>query len=359
MKRILQKVNAFLWRSRRAIFYRDMADAFRRKVGLRDFLAREEANCKMLKDKQGLSVMKRLSARYASGNGGTLRELMSGVAPASDLMLLAAVDDAGGAKPVALEKAADAVEFQQRSVKTLLTNLVTPAVAVPIVGAICIVTSEIITGIAANAPKSVWDGFNGQVRVLADVINAYWGALSAGLAAGVPLVIYLFPRWIGKYRLKADNLPAFSLYRDYNAAVVLSALAMMIGSGKTMRQSLDDLRASASPWLRWQLQRIISSLENNPTDYMAAFGRGLMPVSVRARLASLLDSAKSFDSALVSLGSSEVQRLEGSVKLSAQAVNWTLTGVLVSVAVVLSIGQMTIASALSREAEPSRLMQKR
>ena len=129
--------------------------------------------------------------------------------------------------------------------------------------------------------------------------------------------------------------------------------------GFVVEQALEDLRLNATPWLGWHLQRVINSLDDNPTDYMAAFSRGLMPRSVRARLNSLLDSSKSFDVALVTLGTSEVKRLEGAVKVSAETVNWTLTGALVALAVLLSIGQMTIASALSNESDPVKLMQKR
>lgn len=359
MRKILIKLAAFLWMFRRTLFYRDMADAFKRKVSIRDFLQREVDNARLLKDETTLLFMKSLANRYASGNGASLRELMYGIAPASDMMLLSAVDDATEGKAEALERAAEAVDFQIRSFKTLMISLATPAIALPLVGALCIITSEIIASIARDAPPSVWVGFNGLVRLIAEFINAHWGKVFLGIVAAVVFIIWQLPRWTGPYRVKADNLPGFSLYRDYNAAVVLSAMSMMIGSGKTMKQALEDLRLNATPWLRWHLQRVINSLDDNPTDYMAAFSRGLMPLSVRARLNSLLDSSKSFDVALVALGTSEVKRLEGAVKVSAETVNWTLTGALVALAVVLSIGQMTIASALSNESDPVKLMQKR
>lgn len=357
MNKIILRIVAFFWMFRRSLFYRDLADAFERKVTIRDFLQRELENARMLKDDIGKTILKALITRYSSGNGGTLSSLMHGIAPRSDLMLLSAVDDSGDAKAQSLSRAADAVDFQIRSIKTLSVSLVTPAIAVPIVGVLCVITSDIVAGIARDAPPHIWTGFNGLVKMLADFINAHWGKVLMSMLISVAAAIFVLPRWVGVYRLKMDSMPGFSLYRDYNAAVVLSAMAMMIGSGKTLRQALDDLRPNATPWLRWHLQRVINSLEDNPTDYLGAFSRGLMPMSVRARLNSLTDSSKSFDVALVSMGTSEVKRLEGAVKVSAETVNWTLTGFLVSIAVVLSIGQMTIASALSRESDPSKLMQ--
>jgi hypothetical protein len=359
MKKIILKLAALLWMFGRSNFYRDMADAFDRKVSIRDFLQREVDNARMLKDETTLLIMKSLVRRYASGSGSSLRELLYGIAPASDMMLLSAVDDAVEGKAEALKRAAEAVDFQIRTFKTILISLATPAIAMPLVGALCVITSEIIASIARDAPASVWVGFNGIVRIIAEFINAHWGKVFLAICATAIFIVWQLPRWTGPSRVRVDSLPGFALYRDYNAAVVLSAMSMMIGSGKTMRQALEDLRLSATPWLRWHLQRVINSLDSNPTDYLAAFSRGLMPLSVRARLNSLLDSSKSFDVALVSLGASEVKRLEGAVKVSAEMVNWTLTGALVALAVVLSIGQMTIASALSTESDPIKLMQKR
>jgi len=356
MNKIIFELTALLWMVHRATFYRDLADAFRRVVGLRDFLEREMSNARLLKDSMRHTIMRALSVRYASGHGTNLQDLMRGIAPQSDQMLLAAVDYAGNNKPEALDKAAAAVEFQLKSLRVLAINLAMPAVAVPIVGALCVITAGIITSIAASAPASVWQGFNGQVRWLAEVINNYSAQLAIGLLVFIAVIVRIMPRWIGPYRLIADNWPGFSLYRDFQSAIVLSTLAMMLSSGKTLRQAVEDMLPTASRWLRWQLQRILNSLEDNPNDYVAAFSKGLMPMTVRARIATLLDSSKSFDQVLVTLGSTEVDRLGKTVEISAKSVNGALTGFLVVIAVILSIGQMTIASALSSAADPSKLM---
>src|SRR5687768_8166143 len=112
MNGLIFKLVALLWMKDRATFYRDLADAFRRAVGVRDFLDREMSNSRLLKDGIRFRVMHTLSVRYASGHGTTLQDLLRGIAPHSDQMLLAAVDYAGSNKPDALEKAAAAVDFQ-------------------------------------------------------------------------------------------------------------------------------------------------------------------------------------------------------------------------------------------------------
>ena len=356
--RLILKLHCFLWSFKRADFYRDLADALSRKVAIRDQLERAASNALMLQDGTSLRVMRALGARLAAGQGTSLAELMRGIAPHSDQMLMQAVDDAGADRAQALELTADAVDFQRRTLVTIASEMVVPLMAIPMVGILSVILAQVIVGISADTPPEVWTGFNGFVRLLAESINEYSILIGAALVASIATLLYQLPRWTGNARLKADKLPIFGLYRDYNAAIVLSALAMMIRSGKTMREALEALRSNARPWLRWHLTRIITSIEDNPNDYLSAFSRGLMPPPVRARLASLLDSAKSFGDALIVLGASEVKSLEKRVNVSAVSANWTLTGFFATIAIVLSIGMMTISTALSDEADPSRMLQR-
>lgn len=358
MNKIFIKVAFFIWSFDRGLFYRDLADAFRRETTLKDFLERELANARMVKAGIRTTVMQHLVARFATGQALTLSELMCKAVPSSDLMLLAAVDDADK-KSTALESAADAVDFQVRSLKILASNLAIPAISLPVVGVICLVSADIIALIAKSAPPTIWIGFNGGVRFVAEVVNDYWMHVLIALIALIAMFSASLSRWTGRLRLKADNIPGFALYRDYNAAVVLSALAMMMGAKKPLVECLEDLKKASSPWLRWHIQRILFALEDNPNDYSAAFSRGLMPAAVRSRLATLMDSSKSFDSALIILGSAEVKRLESSVRVSAEVLNWTLVGILASLAVYLSIGQLTITTALSNETSTSKIMQRK
>lgn len=358
MKNIIFKFACFVWMFQRGLFYRDLADAFRRKLTMREFLERELANARMVQATLKVIVMQHLVSHYVSGSALTIGDLMRRAAPASDQMLLNAVDSAVD-KPEALERAATAIDFQVRSLKILGSNLLVPAIAFPVVGVVCLVSADIVALIAKSAPPSIWQGFNGSVRLVAELVNDYWAYSVLGIFVFVVVFVMSLSRWTGKLRLKADNLPGFSLFRDYNAAVVLSALAMMLGAKKPLVEALEDLKMSGSPWLRWHMQRILFSLEDSPNDYSAAFARGLMPSAVRLRLATLMDSSKSFDAALVTLGSSEVSRLEAHVKLSAELLNWTLVGILTTLAVYLSIGQLTIVTALSNETSMSKIMQKK
>jgi type II secretory pathway component PulF len=346
-----------LWRWNRSVFYEDLADGVKRLVGIRDFLERERKNAVILKNNSLVKVLDLLSLKLADGSGDTYEELFHGIAPNSDKMLFSAVDAAED-KSNSILQMVKAVSFQQRTVKTLLSELATPFFAVPLVAAICLTTANIVATIAKDSPASLWVGFNGLVKDVSTFINSYWMESSCVLLGLIAFLAYMVPRYTGNIRLKIDSWPVFGLYRDYHSAVVLSSLAMMISSGKTVRESFETMYLKAGPWLRWQLGRVLASLEDNPNDYLAAFSRGLFSPKVQARLASLMDSSKDFDDALVTLGSSEVAKLEANMKLSCQSLSWILIGLITSLAIFLSVGQMTIANELSKIGDPSSMMKK-
>lgn len=357
LNKIIFKLYCFLWSFERADFYRALADGLDRKVGIRDFLERQASNARLLKNGTAFRIYRSMSARLAAGQGGTFADLLRGIAPHSDQLLMRAVDDAGVKKAEALLVSADAVEFQLQTQKLIFWEMLQPAAAVVIAGYISYLTAQTIASIAKVAPASIWTGFNGFVRVLAEGVNEYGVTISVGLVVAFALLRFLLPRWTGAGRLKVENWPGFALHRDYNAAVVLSSLAMMLTSGRSVREALDALRSTGRPWLRWHLGRIIYSLEQNPSDYLMAFGHGLMPRSVRARLADLTDSKSSFSDAMVQVGSKEIDTLKKRVEFTAKATGFTMLFTVGAFATVLTVGVMLLTSSMSAEADPTKLMQ--
>lgn len=352
---VMLRLSRSIWAMRRADFYRDLADALERKVGIRDHLLRALSNARMLKDQATEHVVRALLQRLAAGESGSLSDLFSGIAPRSDHLPLAAVDRAEN-KPLALRMTAAAVEFQIKSLRTLAKELAVPIVAVVLTVVVVAMTSSLIVKISAEAPPVIWTGFNGFVRDVATFVLDYGLFMLMGLAVAFSVLVMSLPRWIGVARLKVEAWPFYSLWRAYNAAIVLSSIAMMVSAGLALREALETIRQTSGPWLRWHVSRIILSLEEEPEDYLAAFGRGLMPPTVRARLASLMDSARSFGDVLVTLGDKEVAALGARVTLAASALSWGITVCALSLAVLMSVGQMTIASAMANATTADRIV---
>lgn len=335
----------FFWRMNRADFFRDLGNAFTRDAPIRDHLERELLNAKMIKNSEAATVIHYMLVRLAAGQGDLLQDLFRGICTKEDQILLATVDDSKD-KPAALEALADAIEFKQRSMVILRDNLIQPMVAFPLAVIVAVTTADIVQEIAKDAPPAMWVGFNGLVKDMSIGINNYWLLVLISIIGFFILVLWSLARWKGHTRAKLESWPIYSLYQNYMAAVVLSAMAMILKNKKTLPEALEILRKDSQPWMSWQLTKILYSLEDNSHDYSAAFSKGLLPLRVRGRLMSLSESSPAFEEALIELGSKETVRLEKTISITAAALNWGITGASVFVAVVLSIGLMTITSSL-------------
>jgi hypothetical protein len=356
--RVFLRFCRLLWAWQRPQFYRDLSDSLERKVGVRDFLDRQISNSLMLRNWWSVRVYRAMAVRFAKGEGAAFAALVRDLAPASDQMLMKAVDDAGVNTSKALVFSADAVAFQLRSIRTTLWELAQPLVFLVVVAVISWITADVVASIAESVPEMNWTGFNAFVQWLAVAISSYGLFIAAGLVVLSAVFLWALPRWIGMQRLRFDGWPGFGLYRDYNAAVVLSSLAMLLSSGRSVREGMEALRSTARPWLRWHFSRALASLDANPSDYQRAFGLGLMPKAIRAKLASRLDSKVTFAEAMVDIATTEVELLELRVKASAALTGYSLVILLGAVGVTLGVGVMTMGTSLLEQSDQSRLIQR-
>lgn len=344
----------------RAEFYSDLAEMFARGESMLGFLEGELANARLTRQRSRAAALRIMLRRYVSGSaGGSLLFVLRTVVPAGDAMMLTAVDRAKD-KAEALRAMAAAVELQAKMRRLVVGYCVSPVLAAPLCISMIHVVSDVLRSIDRSTPvyirDEVWSGFNGFAKLIADFTGAYGGTALTVFVAAVALAVYSLPRWTSPRRLHVDGWPLYSLYRDFQAGLVLSSLAMQLRAHLPLRSSIDDLAQDASPWVRWQLSRVTRSLDEEPTAIVRAFGRGLLSPHLQARAATLNRKSKDFAEVLVQLGTSEGHRVLGRVKQTALAMNIALMSVLGGVTVILGFASMTVPGAFSTAMEPTSLM---
>jgi len=360
LQRLFHVVLLHDFRAHRAEFYRDLAEMFRRNEALIGFLEGEIANSQLssaLSRRRALRVM--LRTHLAGENASAVSHLLGEVVPKSDSMMLMAVDRAED-KGQALLALADAVDRQQAMVRVVATASVVPLITLPICYALVGVLARVVLAVDQSTPEfareALWEGTNGWARLLAVFADAHGGALCLAFLAAIVAVAASLPRWRGRWRCHADTWPVFSLYRDFQAGMLFSSLAMMLRSGQTLSASLEHLALRASPWMRWQLGRVLSALDEQPTAVLDAFRRGLLSRSLLARAMTLNRSSSTFSEVLVQLGTREGERVLDRVKVTARIANVAVLGVLVGAAVFLGVASITVPGRFAALMEPSMLM---
>ncbi len=359
-----RRARSLLWvivfASSRVELYRDLAAMYRRGEPMLSFLEGEISNARLTGQHARRVVLGVILARYTSGaEGGRIEYLLRPVVPAADLMMLASVGRADD-KARAFEALADAVALQGRMRAIVLTQSVLPAAILAVSAVMIAIVAKVLQSIDKSTPiyvrDEVWSGFNGFAKVLADLSLQYGLAGLLALGTAVALLLWSLPRWRGALRLRADRLPLFGLYRDLQAGLVLSAMAMMLRAGETLRGTLEDLARQAGPVLRWQLLRVIRSLDHEPTRVVDAFGRGLLSPYLLARMATLARSAKSLPDVLVELGTTEGERVLARLRRAAVIASAAVVGLLAGTATVLGVASMTVPATFAAVTEPTHLM---
>jgi type II secretory pathway component PulF len=348
------------FRSARAEFYRDFAEMYQRNEAMVSFLEGELANAQLTRQRSRARALRVVLHRHQDGeHASRVSHLLEGVVPRSDAMLLTAVDRAAD-KPQALRALADAIDKQQQMVRLMLSYSALPTITIPICYALISLLGKVILVIDEATPvyaqDALWEGMNGWARVIAMFAQA-WGAQTLlALGLGLGAVLWSLPRWRGASRLRVEAWPIYGLYRDFQAGMLFSSMAMMLKTGETLQGSIDDVTQRASPWMRWHLGRVVDALEENPTGTLDAFRRGLLSPHLLSRAATLNRSSASFSDVLIQLGTTEGERVLLRVKKAAVIANFALVGLLASVATFMGVASMTVPGRFASLMEPSNLM---
>ncbi len=344
----------------RAEFYRDFAEMYQRNEAMVSFLEGEIANASLTRQRSRARALRIVLHRHHDGeHASRVSHLLEGVVPRSDAMLLTAVDRATD-KPQALRALADAIDKQQQMLRLMLSYSALPAITIPICYTLITLLGKVILVIAEATPiyaqDALWEGMNGWARDIATFAEAWGAQMLVLLGVALGAVLWSLPRWRGAWRLRVEGWPVYGLYRDFQAGMLFSSMAMMLKTGETLQGSIDDVTQRASPWMRWHLGRVVAALEENPTAVIDAFRRGLLSSHLLSRAATLHRSSASFSDVLIQLGTTEGERVLLRVKRAAVIANFALVGLFASVATFMGVASMTVPGKFASLMEPSNLM---
>ena len=348
------------FRSARAEFYRDFAEMYQRNEAMVSFLEGEIANAALTRQRSRARALRIVLHRHQDGDHASrVSHLLEGVVPRTDAMLLTAVDRAAD-KPQALRALADAIDKQQQMLRLMLSYSVLPAITIPICYALISLLGKVILVIDDATPvyarDALWEGMNGWARTIAAFAQAWGAQTSMVLGLALAAVLWSLPRWRGAARLRVEGWPIYGLYRDFQAGMLFSSMAMLLKTGETLQGSIDDVTQRASPWMRWHLGRVVDALDENPTATLDAFRRGLLSPHLLSRAATLHRSCASFPDVLIQLGTAEGERVLLRVKKAAVIANFALVGLFASVATFMGVASMTVPARFATLMEPSNLM---
>lgn len=148
------------------------------------------------------------------------------------------------------------------------------------------------------------------------------------------------------------------MYRDFQAGLVLSALAVWLGTGRNLKESLEAILENSSPYLKSHIRRILNHLNSKPTEYVEAFSKGLISHRLLAKMGSSIRNSPSFSDVIIEIGTKGNREARDQVTKNAAVMNFTFVGIFVSIVVFLYVGLMNISSSMQVEMNPVRQIQR-
>jgi type II secretory pathway component PulF len=170
--------------------------------------------------------------------------------PASESALLLA-GEKGGDLPATLLLACELNDASAKMKSVAIGALVSPLVsALMILASLFMISYYVVPRLTPVMDPALWEGVAKSLYIVSEILQSPWIALPLVIVAVVFIIIIAtLKTWTGKTRVLVDSLPPWSFYRLVVGGGWMLSLAALVKSGTTISVALNQLRASADPWL--------------------------------------------------------------------------------------------------------------
>lgn len=375
VQRYLEQLSLGNFRKNRTDFYKSLAKAIQNKEQLKTYLTEElkiARNKKTRNDSRAVALSM-LIRRLSSGEEFEFANLLKGIVPDSDRMMLSAVDSSQD-KAKTLMALCTAINEQNASKKVIWQALLPPMILVPAVAVFCYVLStQTLPIIVKIAPPEVWTPFNSAVRAFSEFVSNQGAYLLMAVVASIVAFTKALPKVTGPARDYIEKisvgkatmlmpvapfiLPTI-IYKDFQSAQMLAALAVLLQSGATLKDALIGIRKGSTPYMREHINRVLRHLDNSPTDYVNAFSRGLLNRNILGRMASTIRTNSKFEEVLIEIGTRGGEDVREELGKVAKQANFMIMALAGFTVVFLYVGQLSIGDAMNSALDPVNLLKK-
>jgi type II secretory pathway component PulF len=195
-------------------------------------------------------------------NGMSLGRAIDGWVPPSDRIIIEAGEEAGS-----LAAALDNALFIQNSAKkirsTIISGLAYPVLLIAMAfGLLILMAVRIVPAFASVLPRSRWEGSAALVAKMADFVDYGMAPTLISCAIIVSIMLWSMPRWVGRWRVYADYVVPWSLYRLSLGSGFMLSVSALVKAGVQIPEILRILMRGAQPWYRERMVETLKHVNN-------------------------------------------------------------------------------------------------
>ena len=265
-----------MYTSDRLAFYKKLRALLKNRFSLMDALDRmyqiASKDGKSPDDTMAIAVaecMKKIQ------NGESFSVALRGWAPSTEILMLSVGDVANLEEAIA--NTIKVVEGMNRMKAPVYNAVGYPMfLMVMVIFLIWGVGKFMVPPMVDAVPTLIWTGLAGSLVGLSNFVDKHPIILFATLPIIFTIIVLTFPRWKSGMRKNFDKFPPWSIYRIFIGVGWLLSLAALVKAGTPVSKALRSLRADASPYLLYRIDRALIFVNNgdNLGDALYKTGQG-------------------------------------------------------------------------------------
>ena len=241
-------------------------------------------------------------------SGSRFSEAIKEWIPSSEYMLISSGEQ-GGRLIDGLNEATRLSTAAAKIKKAIIAGAALPALLFFMLGGMVAGFDVYMAPVFKNLlPVSKWPDNAQTLYSISHFITSYWLAILMGMAGLSAAITYTINGWVGRAREIFDNLPPWSVYKNYQASSFLIGLASMLKAGVALNDALKMMLKNASPWLCVHINQMLASLKGGGSNNGEVLDTGLFDeetagdISDYARLSSFENAIYTIGERMVVLG---------------------------------------------------------
>ena len=307
------------FRRHRADFYEDLAEALDDKAVLVTELKKHVVRAHRRRSPAATLYSLWLRRMDKSDFSTSLK----GTVPPMDSLVLLAAENSGNL-PYGLRFLSTTVRAVGKIKGSILSAVAMPIIVTSMTYGMLVGFYEFMAPVLEQImPLKRWPGMGRFIYHISAFATNYSLPILAAIGGLVALFIWSLANWKGPLRRLVDNYLPYSIYRDYNSAVMLVSLSGLMQSGSSLVGSLKSIRTASTAWLNWHITHILGKLDKESSQPARAFDTGVLPPELYERVVDYGERS-TFQEALDKLGKQTLERVEKGVAIKSKTLNYIL-----------------------------------
>jgi type II secretory pathway component PulF len=217
--------------------------------------------------------------RPGSRGNRTFGSEVFGLVPDDESMLIQA-GEMSARTAAGFEHAATSIETKAKLRSTIGSALVEPLMYIAAAIALLVFLSvKLIPQFEKSRPRALWPPSAQLLGTIADHVTLLSVGVVLVLAGIAAALMWLGPNWIGEWRERFDrHVFPFTLMSALTGAAFLTSLAGYISAGLAFSEAVENLRATGTPYMKWQCHKVQMSMKRGEHGSNALCDLSMIPL---------------------------------------------------------------------------------